>query len=141
MCSRNRTHLRKLKKKKKNTNHKYEPYLQFKFFSNHIKYIKKEQIKLNFNVTFSCTQHIQIISFQPIMTINIINEIFYILFCCYEVFNIWYGFYTQSTLPFSLSIINFQGSITITWLVASLSDSAVRESTDTKDGAWKDICI
>lgn len=66
-----------------------------------------------------------------------------IFFFWYEVNKIWYAVYTLSTFHFSISIINFKGSITITWLVATPLGSAVlfRERTDPKDGALREICI
>lgn len=67
----------------------------------------------------------QLLSFQHIITIKLINEIFYILFFWYEVFKIWYASYTYGTFQSSLSIINFKGSITIPWLVATLLGSGV----------------
>lgn len=48
-----------------------------------------------------------------------------IFFFWYEVNKIWYAFYTLSTFHFGISIINFKGSITITWLVATPLGSAL----------------
>lgn len=59
----------------------------------------------------------------------------------YEIFKIWCAFRTYRTSQFSRSITNFKGSITITWLVAIVLDSAVWRQSRHKGGALRDMCI
>lgn len=70
----------------------------------------------------------KLLSFQHVITINIVNEIF--AFGGSMRSELWCAFPTYSTSQFSTSVINSKGSIAIVWLVLLYwMDSAVwRES-------------
>ena len=79
--------------------------------------------KINFTSIFYSVQYIKILSFQHVINIQIVNEIFYFWFL-YEPFGIWCVFHTYSLCPCGLA--TFQMLHSHVWLLATtLSYSVV----------------